>query len=94
MLCNVFPDFWLRLPALVHAQDPPQRPQNFQGLVVGIPRPPFRIVPQKRNIVLSGVLFVLLMLYISLINEDGSKITLFNAIDLFNVDGGLLTVFV
>ncbi|MDA8741028.1 ABC transporter permease [Rhodobacteraceae bacterium] len=52
------------------------------------------IVPQKRNIVLSGVLFVLLMLYISLINEDGSKITLFNAIDLFNVDGGLLTVFV
>ena len=52
------------------------------------------IVPKKRNIVLSGVLFVLLMLYISLINEDGSKITLFNAIDLFNVDGGLLTVFV
>lgn len=52
------------------------------------------IVPQKRNIVLSGVLFVLLMLYVSLINEDGSKITLFNAIDLFNVDGGLLTVFV
>ncbi|MBT6098134.1 MAG: ABC transporter permease [Marinovum sp.] len=52
------------------------------------------IVPQKRNIVLSGALFVLLMLYISLINEAGSKITLFNAIDLFNVDGGLLTVFV
>ena len=52
------------------------------------------IVPKKRNIVLSGVLFVLLMLYISLINEDGSKITLFNAIDLFDVDGGLLTVFV
>ena len=52
------------------------------------------IVPKTRNIVLSGVLFVLLMLYISLINEDGSKITLFNAIDLFNVDGGLLTVFV
>ena len=52
------------------------------------------IVPKKRNIVLSGVLFVLLMLYISLINEDGSKIILFNAIDLFDVDGGLLTVFV
>ena len=52
------------------------------------------IVPKTRNIVLSGVLFVLLMLYISLINEDGSKITLFNAIDLFDVDGGLLTVFV
>jgi len=52
------------------------------------------IVPQKRNIVLSGALFVLMMLYISLINEAGSKITLFNAIDLFNVDGGLLTVFV
>lgn len=52
------------------------------------------IVPKTRNIVLSGVIFVLLMLYISLINEDGSKITLFNAIDLFDVDGGLLTVFV
>lgn len=52
------------------------------------------IVPKTRNIVLSGVLFVLLMLYISLINEDDSKITLFNAIDLFDVDGGLLTVFV
>ena len=52
------------------------------------------IVPKTRNIVLSGVLFVSLMLYISLINEDGSKITLFNAIDLFDVDGGLLTVFV
>ena len=52
------------------------------------------IAPKTRNIVLSGVLFVLLMLYISLINEDGSKITLFNAIDLFDVDGGLLTVFV
>ena len=52
------------------------------------------IVPKTRNIVLSGVIFVLLMLYISLINEDGSKITLFTAIDLFDVDGGLLTVFV
>ena len=52
------------------------------------------IVPKTRNIVLSGVIFVLLMLYISLINEDGSKIILFDAIDLFDVDGGLLTVFV
>jgi peptide/nickel transport system permease protein len=29
-----------------------------------------------------------------LINEAGTKITIFNSIDLFDVDGGLLTVFV
>ena len=37
---------------------------------------------------------VLGWLYISLINEPGSKITIFNAIDGFDVDAGLLTVFV
>ena len=33
-------------------------------------------------------------LYISLINEPGSKVTIFNTIDGFDVPGGLLTVFV
>ncbi len=54
----------------------------------------FYIVPQQRNLFLAVTLVILGMLYISLINEEGSKITLFNAIDMFDVDAGLLTVFV
>jgi peptide/nickel transport system permease protein len=40
------------------------------------------------------ILGVLGWLYLSLINEANSKVTLFNAIDGFDVDAGLLTVFV
>ena len=52
------------------------------------------IVPRTRTIIMMMVLGILGWLYISLINAPGSEITLFNAIDLFNVNGGLLTVFV
>jgi len=54
----------------------------------------YYILPKQRNLLLAISLFVLGMLYVSLINETGSKITLFNKIDLFDVDAGLLTVFV
>src|SRR5210317_36807 len=54
----------------------------------------YYILPKRRNLLLAISLFVLGMLYVSLINETGSKITLFNKIDLFDVDAGLLTVFV
>ncbi len=54
----------------------------------------YYIEPQKRTTMLVIVLGILGYLYISLINEAGSKITLFNAIDGFDVDAGLLTVFV
>jgi len=54
----------------------------------------YYILPKQRNSLLAISLFVLGMLYVSLINETGSKITLFNKIDLFDVDAGLLTVFV
>jgi len=54
----------------------------------------YYILPKQRNFLLAISLFVLGMLYVSLINETGSKITLFNKIDLFDVDAGLLTVFV
>ena len=54
----------------------------------------YYIEPQKRTTLLVIVLGILGYLYISLINEAGSKITLFNAIDGFDVDAGLLTVFV
>jgi len=48
----------------------------------------------KRNILMVVILGVLGWLYLSLINEANSKVTLFNAIDGFDVDAGLLTVFV
>lgn len=54
----------------------------------------YYIDPMKRNILLVVVLGVLGWLYLSLINEVNSKVTLFNAIDGFDVDVGLLTVFV
>jgi peptide/nickel transport system permease protein len=54
----------------------------------------YYIDPMKRNILLVVVLGVLGWLYLSLINEVNSKVTLFNAIDGFDVDAGLLTVFV
>jgi peptide/nickel transport system permease protein len=54
----------------------------------------YYIDPIKRNILLVVVLGVLGWLYLSLINEVNSKVTLFNAIDGFDVDAGLLTVFV
>ncbi|MGA0302090.1 MAG: ABC transporter permease, partial [Paracoccaceae bacterium] len=47
-----------------------------------------------RSILLGAILGSLAGRYISLVNAPGSKITLFNTIDLFDVDGGLLTVFV
>ena len=54
----------------------------------------YYIAPMKRNILLTSILGVLGWLYISLINEANSKISIFNAIDGFDVDAGLLTVFV
>ena len=54
----------------------------------------YYIDPMKRNILMVVILGVLGWLYLSLINEANSKITLFNAIDGFDVDAGLLTVFV
>ncbi|NBR33622.1 MAG: ABC transporter permease, partial [Rhodobacteraceae bacterium] len=54
----------------------------------------YYLVPQKRNVLLGVTLFILFALYFSFINEDGTVIAMFNAIDLFDVDGGLLTVFV
>jgi peptide/nickel transport system permease protein len=54
----------------------------------------YYIDPMKRNILMVIVLGTLGWLYLSLINEANSKVTLFNAIDGFDVDAGLLTVFV
>ena len=54
----------------------------------------FYIEPKKRNILMIIVVGLLGYLYLSLINEPGSKITIFNKIDGFDVPGGLLTVFV
>lgn len=54
----------------------------------------YYIDPMKRNILMVLILGVLGWLYLSLINEANSKVTLFNAIDGFDVDAGLLTVFV
>ncbi len=54
----------------------------------------YYIDPMKRNILMVVILGVLVWLYLSLINEANSKVTLFNAIDGFDVDAGLLTVFV
>ena len=54
----------------------------------------YHTVPAKRNALLGVGLAILGLLYVSLINETGSKIELFNAIDLFDGDAGLLTVFV
>ena len=54
----------------------------------------YYVAPQTRNILMVAILGSLGWLYVSLINAPGSKITLFDTIDLFDVDGGLLTVFV
>ncbi len=54
----------------------------------------FYIQPQKRNLLIFIVVGLLSYLYLSLINEAGTKVTFFNAIDGFDVPGGLLTVFV
>ena len=54
----------------------------------------FYIEPKKRNILMIIVVGLLCYLYLSLINEPGSKVTIFNKIDGFDVPGGLLTVFV
>ncbi len=54
----------------------------------------FYIQPQKRNLLLLIVVGFLSYLYLSLINEAGTKVTFFNAVDGFDVPGGLLTVFV
>ena len=54
----------------------------------------FYIIPVRRNLLLGVGLAVLAILYISLINEKGSRISFLSFIDLFDVDAGLLTVFV
>ena len=54
----------------------------------------FYIQPQKRNLLILIVVGLLSYLYLSLINEAGTKVTFFNALDGFDVPGGLLTVFV
>jgi len=54
----------------------------------------YHIVPARRNVLLAVGLAILAILYVSLINETGSKIDLFTFIDLFDVDAGLLTVFI
>ena len=54
----------------------------------------FQTTPTARNIYLTLALFIVGWAYISVINQPESKITLFNSIDLFDIDGGLLTVFV
>jgi len=54
----------------------------------------FQTTPTARNIYLTLALFIVGWTYISVINQPESKITLFNSIDLFDIDGGLLTVFV
>ena len=54
----------------------------------------FYIQPQKRNLLMLIVVGLLSYLYLSLINEAGTKVTFFNALDGFDVPGGLLTVFV
>ena len=54
----------------------------------------YHTVPAKRNVLLGVGLAILGLLYVSLINETGSKIEFFSSIDLFDVDAGLLTVFV
>ena len=54
----------------------------------------FYIQPQKRNLLMLIVVGLLSYLYLSLINEAGTKVTFFNAVDGFDVPGGLLTVFV
>ena len=54
----------------------------------------YYIEPQKRNVLMLIVVGLLTYLYLSLINEPGTKVTIFNAIDGFDVPGGLLTVFV
>lgn len=54
----------------------------------------YYIEPQKRNILMIIVVGSLSYLYLSLINEAGTKVTFFNSLDGFDVPGGLLTVFV
>ncbi|MAI58005.1 MAG: peptide ABC transporter permease [Rhodobacteraceae bacterium] len=66
-------------------------PLIFAGVLINSR---YHIAPKTRNALLLIVLGILGWLYVSIINAPGSKITLFNSIDLFDVDGGLLTVFV
>jgi len=54
----------------------------------------FHTTPRKRTTILFFVVGILGVLYLSVINEAGSKISIFNSVDLFNIDAGLLTVFV
>jgi len=54
----------------------------------------FHTDPTKRTTILFFVIGILGVLYLSVINEAGSKISIFNLIDLFDIDAGLLTVFV
>ena len=54
----------------------------------------FKTRPSLNTPLLIGVVGVLLWLYISIVNQPGTPINFLGAIDLFNIDGGLLTVFV
>ncbi|WP_270730659.1 ABC transporter permease [Shimia sp. Alg240-R146] len=51
--------------------------------------------PKLRNPLLSGVLLVMIWIYLSAISAPGTKINLLpGAIDLFNINSGILVVFV
>ncbi len=50
--------------------------------------------PMKRNILIGVVLFVGGWLYLSLISQSATPVNFMGALDLFNVPGGILIVFV
>jgi peptide/nickel transport system permease protein len=53
----------------------------------------FRTQPSKNALLLAAVLVPMALVYLSLINESGSKIDIW-PLDLFDVPGGILVVFV
>jgi peptide/nickel transport system permease protein len=52
--------------------------------------------PAKRNVIIGVTMVVLIWLYVSLINQPGTPVHFLNGrpFDLFDIDTGLLTVFV
>ncbi|MEM9715359.1 MAG: ABC transporter permease [Pseudomonadota bacterium] len=54
----------------------------------------YRTQPEINIPLLIGVLGVLSLIYISVINQEGTPIDVFGFVDLFDVAGGILTVFV
>ncbi len=65
-------------------------PLIFSGVLI---HSRYRTQPSKDYVYLAIVLVPMILIYLSLINEEGSKID-FWPIDLFNVPGGILVVFV